>query len=377
MNNEMFSDFNLSHSVLRDLEYHGLEKPMPIQEQAIPVLMEGRDLIAEAKTGTGKTLAFAIPIVEKIDCSMRRVQALIVAPTRELAEQVSGEIQKVGYNSKVQVGAFYGGKSIGPQAKMLQKGVHVVVGTPGRILDLIDRRMLRLDSVKILVLDEADRMLDMGFIDDIRKIISYVPRERQTMLFSATIPERIRSLAHSVMRDPEVISIKSDQMTVEEVEQCYYEIHQSEKLDMFVNVVRKESPESAIVFCNTKRWAETLSRLMRNKGLHAEALHGDLSQDQRDRVMFNFKNKKLRFLVATDVAARGLDIEDVSHVFNYDLPREQENYIHRIGRTARAGKTGKAITFITPQEIRDLWAIEHSCRTSIPKAGAHKPAQLN
>jgi len=372
MNNEEFSDFNLSHHVLKDLAYHGLEKPMPIQGQAIPVLMNGRDLIAEAKTGTGKTLAFAIPMIEKIDCSLRNVQALVLAPTRELAEQVSGEIKKVGYQKRVQVGAFYGGKSISPQAKLLQRGVHVAVGTPGRVLDLIDRRILRLDSVKILVLDEADRMLDMGFIDDIKKIIRHVPSERQTMLFSATIPERIRQLAHSVMRNPEVISIRSEQMTVEEVDQCYYEIHQTKKLDTFVYVLEQEAPESAIVFCNTKRWADSLSRLMKRRGLDAEALHGDLSQNQRDRVMEQFKKKKFRFLVATDVAARGLDIDDVSHVFNYDLPKDQENYIHRIGRTARAGKSGKAISFITPQETRDLWAIEHTCRTRIIPANTGK-----
>jgi len=368
MNNEEFSDFNLSHHVMKDLEYHGLEKPMPIQGQAIPLLMNGRDLIAESKTGTGKTLAFAIPIVEKIDCGAREVQALILAPTRELAEQVSGEIKKVGYNKKVRVAALYGGKSIGPQAKMLERGVHVVVGTPGRILDLIDRRMLKLNGVKTLVLDEADRMLDMGFIDDIRKIISKVPADRQTMLFSATIPDRIRDLAHSVMRDHEVISIESEQMTVDEIDQCYYEIRQDRKLDAFAEVLKKEDPESAIVFCNTKRWAETLSKLMSRRGFRAQALHGDLSQNQRDRVMEDFKKKRFRFLVATDVAARGLDIDNVSHVFNYDLPREQENYLHRIGRTARAGKTGKAITFITSKETRELWAVEHTCRTRIRHA---------
>jgi len=367
MNNEDFSDFNLSHHVLKDLEYHGLEKPMPIQGQAIPMLMSGHDLIAEAKTGTGKTIAFTIPIVEKIDCSNFRVQALVIAPTRELAEQVSREIRKIGYNKRVKVGAFYGGKSISQQAKMLQKGVHVVVGTPGRLLDLIARRILKLEYVKTLVLDEADRMLDMGFIDDIRKIISHVPAERQTMLFSATIPERIRGLAHSVMRNPGVISIESDQMTVDEIEQYYYEIPQNEKLDTFVRVLKKEDPESAMVFCNTKRWAETLSKLLKRRGFCAEALHGDLSQNQRDRVMEYFKKRRFRFLVATDIAARGLDIDNVSHVFNYDFPREQENYIHRIGRTARAGKSGKAISFITPQETRDLWGVEHACRRRITK----------
>ncbi|MDD5111881.1 MAG: DEAD/DEAH box helicase [Candidatus Altiarchaeota archaeon] len=371
VNNEEFSDFNLSQHVLKDLEYNKLEKPMPIQEQAIPVLMSGRDLIAEAKTGTGKTLAFAIPIIEKVDCDRREVQALVVTPTRELAEQVCGEIRKIGYNKKVRVDAFYGGKSINPQAMALRKGVHVAVGTPGRLLDLIGRNVLDLKGVRFLVLDEADRMLDMGFIDDIRRIISYVPTERQTMLFSATIPERIRELAHSVMRQPEVISIKSEEMTVDEIEQCYYEAPQERKFDTFINVVKKETPESAIVFCNTKNWADTLSKLMRRSGINAEAIHGDLSQNQRDRVMEGFRKKRFSFLVATDVAARGLDIDGVSHVFNYDLPREQENYIHRIGRTGRAGKSGKAISFITPRETRDLWAVEHACRTRIPQAAGH------
>ena len=363
-----FSELNLSSNVLKDLQYHGWETPLPIQGQAIPVLLDGRDLIAEAKTGTGKTLAFAIPIIEKTDCNNRSVQALVLTPTRELAEQVSGEIKKVGYNKRVYVAAFYGGTSINAQIGLLKRGIQVVVGTPGRILDLIKRGVLRLDTVNTLVLDEADRMLDMGFIDDIRRIIRYVPADRQTMLFSATIPDRIRQLSHSIMRDPEVISIKSDNMTVDEVEQYYHEISQSNKFDSFIAVVRKEDPNSAIIFCNTKRWADTLSRLMRKNGFKAEALHGDLTQNQRDKVTHGFRKKAFTFLIATDVAARGLDIDDVSHVFNYDLPKDRENYIHRIGRTARAGKKGRAISFITSRETHDLWDIEHVCRTRIVNA---------
>jgi len=358
----------LSSHVLKDLKYHGLETPMPIQGQAIPVLLSGRDLIAEAKTGTGKTLAFAIPIIEKIDCGNRSVQALILTPTRELAQQVAGEIKKVGYNKRVFVGAFYGGASISAQLGVLRRGVHVAVGTPGRVLDLINRRMLRLDGVSILVLDEADRMLDMGFIDDIRRIIRNVPVERQTMLFSATIPERIRELARSVMREPEVISIKSEQLTVDEIDQCYYEVSQDEKFNAFAEVLHREIPSSAIIFCNTKRWSDTLCKLMKRRGFNAEAIHGDLSQNQRDRVIEGFKKKRFTFLIATDVAARGLDIDDVSHVFNYDLPKDRENYIHRVGRTARAGKSGKAISLITSRETHDLWDIEHVCRTSIKQA---------
>ncbi|MCX6695922.1 MAG: DEAD/DEAH box helicase, partial [Candidatus Altiarchaeota archaeon] len=253
MENNGFGCLNLSSQVLADLEYHGLTSPMPIQEQAIPILMQGKDLIAQAKTGTGKTLAFAIPIIEKVDVNKRNVQALILTPTRELAEQVSGEIRKVGYQKKVSVGSFYGGKSINAQARQLQDGVQVIVGTPGRILDLISRRLLRLDCVETFVLDEADRMLDMGFIDDIRRVISYLPEQRQTMLFSATIPENLRSLVGRMMCEPEFISTSSDteELTVTDVDQSYYETSKADKFDAFVEVLRNESPESAIIFCNT------------------------------------------------------------------------------------------------------------------------------
>ncbi len=368
MNVNGFGDFNLSHHVLKDLQYNGFKEPMPIQCEAIPILMAGRDLIGEAKTGTGKTLAFSIPIIEKIDTQSRRVQALVMAPTRELAQQVCGEMEKIGRSKHVLTAAVYGGKSIDGQARLLERGAQVVVGTPGRIQDMINRRILRLDGVRFLVLDEADRMLDMGFIDDIRKIISHVPRERQTMLFSATMPVKIRQLANTVMKNPDVISITSHEMTVNEIQQCYYEVSQARKLDAFVNVVKNENPNSAIIFCNTKRWANTLIKLMNYRGFKGEALHGDLSQSQRDRVMEGFKKKRFRFLVATDVAARGLDIDEVSHVFNYDLPKDPENYVHRIGRTGRAGKSGKAISFISPNETHDLWNIEHLCRTRIAQA---------
>ncbi len=360
-----FGGLDLSHHVLKDLEYHGLEKPLPIQDQAIPLLLSGKDLIAEAKTGSGKTLAFAIPIVEKIDCSRREIQALVVAPTRELANQVAGEIKKIGYKKRVRVAAFYGGRSINGNARIVSKGLHVVVGTPGRLIDLINRGVLRLNRVNMLVLDEADRMLDMGFIDDIRKIISHVPAGRQTMLFSATIPSRVTRLAGSVMNNPEIISIKADELTVEEVDQYYYEIPQKKKLDTFIEIVRNEDPSSAIIFCNTKRWTETLNHLMDKRGFRCRALHGDLSQNQRDRVMEDFRKKRFRFLIATDVAARGLDIDDISHIFNYDIPKDPDSYVHRIGRTARAGKKGKAISLISASEIHALWDIENRCRTKI------------
>ncbi len=366
-----FSDLSLSNHVLNDLEYHGFNKPMPIQEQTIPVLLRGRDLIAEAKTGTGKTLAFGVPLIEGVNPGEKRVQALVLAPTRELARQVDGELKKIGYKKRVHSVAVYGGKNINNQAQRIQKGAQIIVGTPGRTLDLINRRILRLNSVKMLVLDEADRMLDMGFIKDIRKIISHIPRERQTMLFSATIPQEVKKLAQSVMDNPEEISINSDDMTVEEIQQFYYEIPQENKLDTFIRVVRQEKPDSAIVFCNTKRWTDTLTRILKKKGLQCQALHGDLTQKQRDMVMQGFRDKRFRYLIATDVAARGLDINDVSHIFNYDIPQDPDNYVHRIGRTARAGKEGRAFSFINPHEIHSLWDIEHRCRTSIQKTSLH------
>ncbi len=368
MNEISFSELDLSSHVMEDLEYHGFQEAMPIQAEAIPYILDGYDLIAQAKTGTGKTLAFAIPIVEKINPSERVVQSLIITPTRELALQVSGEMKKIGYKKGLSVATVYGGRKISTQAEALAKGAQIVVGTPGRILDLINRRILRLDRVKMLVLDEADRMLDMGFIIDIRKILSHIPKERQTMLFSATIGERVTQLAQSIARNPHIVATGDNELLVEEVEQCYYEVSQKEKLDVFLEVVRRENPSSAIIFCNTKRWAETFSRLLRQRGFNSQAIHGDLTQKQRERVMEGFREKKFKFLIATDVAARGLDIDNVSHVFNYDVPKEPEGYVHRIGRTARAGASGKAVTFICPNEVRSLWDIENRCETKILKA---------
>jgi len=365
-----FSDMSLSEYVIKDLNYHGFNNPMPIQQQTIPVLLEGRDLIAEAKTGTGKTLAFAVPLIEGVNPQNKRVQAIILAPTRELANQVNGEIKKISYKKKVNSVAVYGGKSIQNQANKIRAGAQIIVGTPGRTLDLINRKILNLNAVKMLVLDEADRMLDMGFIKDIKKIIAYTPRNRQTMLFSATMPNEIKKLAQSIMKNPAEISISSDDMTVEDIKQTYYEIPQKRKLDTFLDVLRDEKPQSAIVFCNTKKWTESLARILRNKGIRCNAIHGDLSQKQRDRVMQDFRKKKIRYLIATDVAARGLDIDDVTHIFNYDIPQDPDNYVHRIGRTARCGKKGKAVSFINPLEIHNLWDIEHRCRTSITKANS-------
>lgn len=360
-----FSELDLSGSVVQDLQYHGFETMLPIQHESIPVLLDGRDLIAQAKTGTGKTFAFAVPIVEKIVETDKSVQALVVTPTRELAIQVAGEIKKIAYRKRIKVACVYGGKSVSSQAKVVRDGAHTVVGTPGRLLDLIGRGILSLNKTRMLVLDEADRMLDMGFIDDIRKIISHTPSDRQTMLFSATIPDSVRTLAREITKNPVDISTGADDLMVDDIDQCYYEIPQREKLDVFEKVVRRENPRKAIIFCNTKRWADKLTKLLSRRGLDARVLHGDMNQSQREKVTHRFRKNDFKFLVATDVAARGLDIEDVSHIFNYDLPKDPDSYVHRIGRTGRCGKIGKAVSFINPQEIRELWGIEHRCQTKI------------
>ncbi|MFC2162696.1 DEAD/DEAH box helicase [Candidatus Altiarchaeota archaeon] len=365
-----FHDMQLSSHVMADLQHHGLETPMPIQSEAIPVLMQGHDLIAQAKTGTGKTLAFAIPLVEKVDNTRREVQALVLTPTRELAIQVAKEIKKMGYKRRVKTACVYGGRSIDGQAREIMDGAQVIVGTPGRVLDLLNRRILRLEQSKMIVLDEADRMLDMGFIDDIRRIISHAPDERQTMLFSATISDKVRDLAQSITSKAQDISTGCDEICVKDIDQSYYEVSMNGKLDFFTRVLKEEDPTTAIIFVNTKRWADTLTKLLKRKGFDASPLHGDLTQQQREKVMEGFRKGKFKYLVATDVAARGLDIDDVSHIFNYDVPREAEAYVHRIGRTGRAGKAGKAITFITHDEIRSLWDIENFCEMTLQKVEA-------
>lgn len=369
MQNNEFKDLDISGHLMEDIEYHGFEEMMPIQSESIPHLLEGKDIIGQAKTGSGKTLAFAIPLVEQVDPQDRDVQALVITPTRELAIQVEKEIGKIAYRKKITTLCVYGGTSINNQTQALKRGVQAVVGTPGRILDLVRRKSLRLSSTKILVLDEADRMLDMGFIDDVRKIIRETPDTRQTMLFSATMPEKVMSLAGEITRDAlNITTSTEDDLTVDDIDQCYYEVDQDEKLDFFDDVVHMENPEKAIIFCNTKRWSETLAKILRRRKYSVKVLHGGLTQKQREYVIKGFRNNKFTFLVATDVAARGLDIDDVSHVFNYDIPREPENYVHRIGRTGRAGKTGRAISFLTSSEIYGLWDIEHRCRTKIKQA---------
>jgi len=346
---------------VKELEW---EELTPVQEGTIPLARKGLDVMAQAQTGTGKTGAFAIPIIEKVQPN-KAVQCLVVTPTRELAIQVAGDFADLAKFMNLRIVPIYGGQSINIQTDKIRKGVEIVVGTPGRLMDLMRRGELRFDGVRYLVLDEADRMLDMGFIDDIEWILSRVPKDRQTMLFSATLPETIRELAQRYMRKPKDVSVSQDTLTVPQAEQAYINVGRRNKLWALCRILDTEKPELAMVFCSTKRMVDTLAHKLRAYGYSADSIHGDLTQSARDKVMQKFRSGKLKVLIATDVAARGLDIENVTHVFNWDIPENPEDYVHRIGRTARAGKSGKAITFVSQDEQHLVRAIESFGRTKI------------
>jgi len=353
-----FEDLGLSEATLKAIAELGYEEPTPIQAKTISRLQADADVIAQAQTGTGKTAAFALPIIDRIDRSQRMPQALIMTPTRELAVQVAEAFHSYSKYHRITVLPVYGGQPIDRQLRALDRGVHVVVGTPGRILDHIRRNTLKLDHVRTVVLDEADEMLDMGFIEDIESILQTTPESRQTALFSATMPGPIANLAKRYMRDAERISVKSEHMTVSATRQVYYEVGRRDKFEVLARILDFEAPTSAIIFCRTKSDVDSLGERLIARALPAETLHGDLSQVQRDRVMGRFRSGQVELLVATDVAARGLDIEHVSHVINFDIPLDPEIYVHRIGRTGRAGRTGVAVTLVTPRERRLLHLIE-------------------
>ncbi len=353
-----FAELGLSEPVLRAISELGYEEPTPIQAQTIQRVAEGVDIIAQAQTGTGKTAAFALPVIEKLEADQRTPQALILTPTRELAVQVAEACHSYGKYKNVQVLPVYGGQPIGRQLMALQRGVQIVVGTPGRLLDHIRRGTLRLDGVRTVVLDEADEMLDMGFIEDIEAILQETPDDRQTLLFSATIPGPLGLIAKRYMKDPQRISVAAEKMTVALTRQVYYEVGGRDKFEVLARILDFETPTSAIIFCRTKSAVDDLGERLTARAYQAETLHGDLSQIQRDRVMARFRANSVEILVATDVAARGLDIEHVSHVVNYDIPLDPEGYVHRIGRTGRAGRAGVAITLVTPRERRQLRIIE-------------------
>lgn len=365
---DFFGQLNISKKILTAISDMGFEEPTPIQAEAIPLIMDHLDVIGQAQTGTGKTAAFGIPIVENANPGLPKVQALILTPTRELAIQTAEEIGKIGFHKRVKVLPIYGGQPIDRQIRSLRMGVHVVIGTPGRVLDHLQRRTLSLDQVKIAVLDEADEMLDMGFIEDIEAILQNTPRERQTMLFSATIPYAIQRLAEKYLKNPRMIKISKENLTVPLIQQVYYEIGQGSKADALCRILDYENYESVIIFCRTKRGVDELSATLQTRGYFAEGLHGDLTQAQRDKTMRGFRQGDTEILVATDVAARGLDIDRVSHVINFDIPQDPESYVHRIGRTGRAGKEGKALTLVMPPEYRQLRLIEKLLKSKIPKA---------
>ncbi|ASS87627.1 DEAD/DEAH box helicase [Geobacillus lituanicus] len=369
-----FQELGLSQEVMKAIERMGFEETTPIQAKTIPLSLQNKDVIGQAQTGTGKTAAFGIPIVEKVDVKNGAVQALVVAPTRELAIQVSEELYKIGAVKRVRVLPIYGGQDIDRQIRALKKHPHVIVGTPGRILDHINRGTLRLEHVHTVVLDEADEMLNMGFIEDIEAILSHVPAERQTLLFSATMPDPIRRIAERFMNEPELVKVKAKEMTVPNIQQYYLEVHEKKKFDILTRLLDIQAPELAIVFGRTKRRVDELAEALNLRGYAAEGIHGDLSQAKRLSVLRKFKEGSIEILVATDVAARGLDISGVTHVYNFDIPQDPESYVHRIGRTGRAGKMGVAMTFVTPREIGQLHHIE---RTTKRKMERMKPPTLD
>jgi len=343
-----FEDMKLSPEIKRAVKDMGFEEATPIQSQSIPLLLEGKDVLGQAQTGTGKTCAFGIPILEKIDPKDRSLQAIVLCPTRELAIQVAEEIKQLSkYKRGVYILPVYGGQPIDRQLKALSQGVQLVIGTPGRVQDHLDRGSLRLDKVKIAVLDEADEMLDMGFIEDIERILRKMPKERQTLFFSATMPSAFLKLTEKYQRKPAHVKVVHEQLTVPSIEQSFYEVKDPIKVEALTRLIDFHNLKLALIFCNTKNGVDTLVEHLQARGYSAEGLHGDLKQVQRDRVMGKFRRGAVDLLVATDVAARGLDINDIEAVFNYDLPQDEEAYVHRIGRTARAGKAGKAFTFIT------------------------------
>jgi len=362
-----FDELGLKQELLKSVKYAGFTTPSPIQAQAIPVVIAGCDMVGQAHTGTGKTAAFSLPALHnmKIDGS---VEMLVITPTRELATQVSDEIFKYGRNLGAKTVTVYGGSSYKRQLDLIARGASVVVATPGRMLDILKRNMLNNFAPNIVVLDEADEMLDMGFLDDINEIFSYLPSNRQTLLFSATMPAPIKTLASKILKNPEFISITKGETTNTDIEQSYYVIDEHERDDAIIRLMDSEESTKSVVFCRTKSEVDRLSNVLSNAGYLANGLHGDMEQRQRENVIKGFKNNSVQVLVATDVAARGIHVNNISHVFNYHIPFDPESYVHRIGRTGRAGTKGKAITLLTPLEFKELQRIKQKVGTSMNHA---------
>ena len=367
-----FHELGLQPEIQTALDELGYTEPTPIQEQAIPELLAGHDVIGQAQTGTGKTAAFGLPLLQYLDPSSNDVQAIVLTPTRELCIQVTQALRAYGEQRDIEVVAVFGGAPIRSQQAQLRAGAQVVVATVGRMMDLMSRRSLVLTSARYVVLDEADEMLDLGFIEDVEKILRQCPNGRQTGLFSATMPPPVRRLAEQYMYDAVTIHITPRKLTVDAIEQAYLEVPGREKAAKLIELLRAEEPEQAIIFCRTKIGATRLDKTLQERGLDVKALHGDMSQGQRDGVMISFKEHRVRLLVATDIAARGLDIEHVTHVINYDVPDTTDAYVHRIGRTGRVGRTGRAITLVTPTQSKEIPRIEREAKVSI---GAWEPPE--
>lgn len=362
---DKFRALGISDNLLRALDEMGFEEPTPIQEQAIPVLAAGRDLIGQAQTGTGKTAAFGVPLLGKLNPGTETVQAIVLTPTRELAIQVAEELNRIGQFTKVHALPIYGGQDIQRQIKSLKRRPQVIVATPGRLMDHMERRTIRLGDIGTVILDEADEMLNMGFVEDIEKILAATPGERQTVLFSATMPRQIQNLAHRFQKGPVLIRVKAKEVSAPLIEQHYIEIQDNQKFDILCRLLDMQAPELSIVFGRTKRRVDELTEALKKRGYLADGIHGDLTQGKREIVLRQFREGTIDILVATDVAARGLDVSGVTHIYNFDIPQAPDSYVHRIGRTGRAGQAGQAVTLVSPRELGHLRYIEQATNRKI------------
>ena len=361
-----FDELNIDERILRAIEDMGFEETSPIQTQAIPAVCEGIDVVGQAQTGTGKTAAYTIPMLMKIDPQIKKPQAIVLCPTRELAVQVAEEIRKLAkYMSDIKVLPVYGGQEIVRQIQSLKTGVQIIVGTPGRVMDHMRRKTVKFDNINMVILDEADEMLDMGFREDMETILTETPEDRQTVMFSATMPKAIMDIARNFQKDARIIKVVRKELTVSNIEQFYYEVRPKNKTEVLCRLIDIYNPRLSVVFCNTKRQVDELISELKGRGYFADGIHGDMKQQQRDRVMDDFRSGKVDILIATDVAARGIDVDDVDMVFNYDIPQDEEYYVHRIGRTGRAGRSGMALSFISGKEVYKLKDIERYCKTKI------------
>ena len=361
-----FDELNIDERILRAIEDMGFEETSPIQTQAIPAVCEGIDVVGQAQTGTGKTAAYTIPMLMKIDPQIKKPQAIVLCPTRELAVQVAEELRKLAkYMSDIKVLPVYGGQEIVRQIKSLKTGVQIIVGTPGRVMDHMRRKTVKFDNINMVILDEADEMLDMGFREDMETILTETPEDRQTVMFSATMPKAIMDIARNFQKDARIIKVVRKELTVSNIEQFYYEVRPKNKTEVLCRLIDIYNPRLSVVFCNTKRQVDELISELKGRGYFADGIHGDMKQQQRDRVMDDFRSGKVDILIATDVAARGIDVDDVDMVFNYDIPQDEEYYVHRIGRTGRAGRSGMALSFISGKEVYKLKDIERYCKTKI------------